>query len=219
MRSPNTSSTRSLASDEDFFLGGEAIQRLVLDRCGRKWCLFLDRDGVINRQVVNDYVRSVQEFEWSRGAQLAIRELGDWAPFIVVVTNQQGIGKGLMTADDVRTIHEKLQSDLSETPLINAFQVCPHLQSAGCTCRKPNPGLVTDWLRAHPDVDPSLSVVVGDSQSDLDLARNVAKATGTCVGVHIRNANNPEVVNELSFDSLLEFARAIGDIRRGLGEP
>lgn len=193
-----------------------AVRRLVVERTGREWCLFLDRDGVVNRQIVGDYVRRWQDFEWLPGAPLALKWLREWAPHMVVVTNQQGIGKGLMTAHDVAGIHHRLQSELAANGgLIDAFQVCPHLESAGCACRKPRPGLVLDWLAQQPDSEPSLSVMVGDSQSDLELAHSVATACGGCASVHIGGRTNWGAAADASFGSVWDFAVAVRRAQTG----
>lgn len=187
-----------------------AVRKLVVERVGREWCLFIDRDGVINRQIVGDYVRRWREFEWLPQSPLALKKLSEWAPHMVVVTNQQGIGKGLMSADDVAEIHHLVRAELAaDGVLIEAFQVCPHLESAGCACRKPRPGLVLDWLRRHPNSEPSLSIMVGDSQSDLELANNVAAASGKCSNIQIGRRTNWDAVPDASFDSLWDFAVAV----------
>jgi histidinol-phosphate phosphatase family protein len=129
---------------------------------------------------------------------------------LVVVTNQQGIGKGLMSTDDVAAIHHHLQAELAADGVsLDAFQVCPHLESAGCACRKPKPDLVLDWLRRHPRTEPSLSIMAGDSQSDLELARNVAAATGGCASIQIGRRTSRGGVADASFDSLWDFAVAV----------
>jgi histidinol-phosphate phosphatase family protein len=192
-----------------------AVREMVAERAGREWCLFLDRDGVINRQRVGEYVRSWRQFEWLPDASRALRKLREWAPHLVVVTNQQGIGKGLMSADDVAAIHQHLQAELAaDGVVIDAFQVCPHLESARCACRKPRPGLVLDWLRNHPDSESLLSIVVGDSQGDLELAHNVAATAGGCASIQIGRGSSRGVVNA-SFDSLWDFAVAVGHAREG----
>lgn len=190
-----------------------AIRKMVAERAGHQWCLFLDRDGVINRQVVGDYVRNWRQFEWLPGAARALKKLRAWAPYIVVVTNQQGVGAGLMSAVDVMVIHRHLQMQLaSDGVLIDGFQVCPHHRSQRCGCRKPRPGLVLDWLGRHPDSEPLLSIVVGDSLSDLELAHNVAAAAGAYASVQIGGASSGGVA-DASFDSLWEFAVAVGHAR------
>ena len=211
MRSPNTSNTRSSHPTSSVSLP-PLIQQVVAERAGNECCLFLDRDGVINRQVVGDYVRSWEDFDWLPRAALAITELAEWAPHIAVVTNQQGIGKGLMTADDVATIHKNIQSELGAYGVtVDSFLVCPHLASAVCNCRKPSPGLALEWLAKHLNVDPAMSVMAGDSPSDLEMARNVAAATGGCVGIHIGHGRH--ALDPASYESLWDFATAIEHVR------
>lgn len=172
--------------------------------------MFIDRDGVINRQIVGGYVRSWGDFEWLPGAVPALSALLGWAPYVVVATNQQGIGKGLMSSDDVSEIHRRIRAQTVRNGLaINAFQVCPHLESDHCSCRKPSPGLLLDWLRHRPEVDPALSVMVGDSASDLELAHNLAAVTGGCASVHIGLLEDLDDAADGSFNSLQEFTFAV----------
>ena len=192
-----------------------ALNDLVSERTGRKWVLFVDRDGVINRRVVDDYVRNWDQFEWLPGSASALRSLKEWAPNIVVVTNQQGIGKGLMSNEDVHQIHQHLLADLGVPPAVDDFLVCPHLEALRCNCRKPKPGLVLDWLRQHADCRPELSVVVGDSLSDIALANNLSATFGTCPSIHIADASNPAVpaLNpDFSFESLQDLAMSIQQV-------
>lgn len=210
MRYPNMSNTPSSHLGVSASTNQDAVRELVAKRAGREWCLFLDRDGVVNRQVVGDYVRSMRQFDWLPGASLALKMLRKWAPHLVVITNQQGIGKGLMSADDVATIHQHLQSALAADGLaIDAFQVCPHLEATGCPCRKPRPGLVLDWLAQHPGSEPALSLVVGDSRGDLELAQNVAAAAGRCGSIQIGGTGSGGIA-DATFDSLWDFAVAVG---------
>ena len=205
----NTRCSRLSSSGDPASYG--AVRKLIDERVGQRWCLFLDRDGVINRQIVGDYVRSWPDFEWLPRAPLALKRLREWAPYLVVVTNQQGIGKGLMSGDDVEAIHHRLRAELAASGvLLDGIQVCPHLESAGCLCRKPRPGLVLDWLGRHSDSEAALSVVVGDSQSDLELAHNVSVASGGCVSIQIGRRTNSGAVADASFDSLWDFAVAVG---------
>ena len=189
------------------------VPELVGRRAGREWCLFVDRDGVINRQIIGDYVRNWTQFEWLPSSEHALNELRAWAPHLVVVTNQQGVGKGLMTEDEVVTIHQNLLREVASSgAAIDCFLVCPHLETARCACRKPNPGLVLGWLEANPEVDPSLSVMVGDSASDFEMARNVAAVTGGCASIRIGHTSPPGGV-DATFDSLWDFANTVRDVR------
>ncbi len=194
------------------------IRKIVADRAGREWCLFLDRDGVLNRRIVGDYVRNWNQFEWLPEAIPALRVLRDWAPHMVIVTNQQGVGKGLMSAEDVAEIHQHVQQDLAVTgETIDDFQVCPHLQSVECACRKPRPGLVLDWLDRNPRCDGALSVMVGDSAGDLELALNVSAVTGGCASIRIGH-DEFNGVSDAAFGSLWDFACAVRHARgEGVG--
>lgn len=194
------------------------VDELVASRMGRRWCLFLDRDGVINRQIVGDYVRTLADFEWLPDVRPALSVLRSWAPYLVVVTNQQGVGKGLMTWADVSAIHQYVRDELSAWDVaIDDVRVCPHLEAARCACRKPHPGLVVDWLAAHPEVDSAYSVVVGDSQSDLALARNVADVTGGCASIQIGDRAQGSVIADATFGALWDFATAVGRTREEHG--
>jgi histidinol-phosphate phosphatase family protein len=154
------------------------------------------------------------DFVWLPGARQALAKLRDWAPHLVIVTNQQGVGKGLMSADDLAAIHQQIQAELARDRVaIDAFQVCPHLESASCACRKPRPGLVVDWLAQNRQAEPSLSIMVGDSHSDLELARNVAAITGGCASIQIRGLDSRNGPADASFDSLWDFAVAVGHAR------
>lgn len=193
-----------------------AIRELVDRRVGDQWCLFLDRDGVINRQIVGDYVRTWRDFELLPDVVGALKILRDWAPYIVVVTNQQGIGKGLMSVSDVDEVHRRLQDTLALNAVkVDAFQVCPHLESAGCQCRKPRTGMVLSWLAKHRVVNASLSVIVGDSVSDTQLAHNVAAVVGSCAAVRIGARSQSDVPVDASFNSLWDFAVAVREAKRG----
>jgi len=189
------------------------VRALVEERSGRDWCLFLDRDGVINRKIDGDYVRNLTQFEWSPNAVSALKKLENWAPRIVVVTNQQGVGKGLMSAIEVDEIHMHIKNCLAmEGVNIDSIKVCPHLQSANCDCRKPSPSLVLSWLQEHPNAAASLSIVIGDSECDLKMSQNIAKVSGRCEYIQIGFAENlgPSV---LFFESLFEFADLVDTVK------
>ncbi|MDQ1122976.1 D-glycero-alpha-D-manno-heptose-1,7-bisphosphate 7-phosphatase [Microbacterium trichothecenolyticum] len=153
---------------------------------GTNWCLFLDRDGVINTRIMGGYVRSWSEFTFVPGALDALAALATWAPRIVVVTNQQGIGKALMSLDDLVALHAQMTEAVAAAGgRIDAIEFCPHLDAAGCVCRKPRPGMATRYLDAHPEVVGAASVMVGDTDSDIEMGHRLAAITGGCHTVRI----------------------------------
>lgn len=188
------------------------VDRLVRQRAGSTWCLFVDRDGVINRRVEGDYVRDRASFELLPGAVEALVALSRWAPNVVVVTNQQGVGKGLYSHEDLDDVHRHLIDTVTAAGgRIDGILVCPHLAVARCPCRKPRPGLARDWLRARPGVRAELSVMVGDSSSDLEMAGALARATGGCAALHIHGVSpRADVDPSLSFASLADLAGEVG---------
>ena len=80
----------------------------------QSWTLFLDRDGVINQKLDNDYVKHIEEFDFIDGAIEAIVKASSIFGRIVVVTNQQGIGKGLMSHEDLKLVHDYMQSNIRD---------------------------------------------------------------------------------------------------------
>ncbi len=190
----------------------DAMAELVQQRSEGQWCLFVDRDGVINRRIMAGYVLDWTGFEFLPGALDALRSLARWAPRIVVVTNQQGVGKGLMTTEKLEEIHQRMIDAVRHAGgRIDAVQTCPHLASEGCTCRKPLPGMAMAYLNAHPDVDGSLSIMIGDTDSDVEMARRLGAATGGCLAVRIDDVADPHA--DLTFAGLAEFA-AFVDVAR-----
>jgi histidinol-phosphate phosphatase family protein len=129
----------------------------------------------LNRRAsADDYVKSAAEFHWLAGAREGVRRLNDEGWLVLVVTNQRGVARGLMTAADVEAIHARAQSELSEVGArIDAFYVCPHRDEDRCACRKPQPGLI---LRAAQEwnVDLAASFLIGDDERDIEAARRAA---------------------------------------------
>lgn len=129
--------------------------------------LFLDRDGVINRQREGDYVTSWEEFEFLPGVLEALAELASFCERIVVVTNQQGVGRSRMSLDDLEAIHRQMVKEIeSHGGRLDGIYVCPHRADENCNCRKPKPGLL---LRASQEQGISLQEAwfVGDSARDV----------------------------------------------------
>lgn len=166
--------------------------------------VFLDRDGVINRRLEGDYVKRTSEFHLLPGAAEAIKRIGEMGFLVVVVTNQQGIGRGLMTEEDLAAVHGHMKRELSkEGAEVDAIYYCPHLAEAACHCRKPEPGLL---LRAADELglDLSSSMMVGDSPSDMETARRAG-----CLPVFLGNEDEIPGKDCLQFPDLISFAAGL----------
>jgi histidinol-phosphate phosphatase family protein len=138
----------------------------------RQPAVILDRDGVLNeRPGRGEYVRRPEEFRWLPGALAALRRFAAAGYRVVVVSNQAGIGRGVMSAADLAAVHAKMSAEAAAAGgRIDAVYHCPHGWDAGCACRKPRPGL---FFQAQRDLDLDLTrtVCVGDDTRDGEAAR------------------------------------------------
>jgi D-glycero-D-manno-heptose 1,7-bisphosphate phosphatase len=139
--------------------------------------IFLDRDGVINRRLPDEYVTTWAEFEFLPGAQEALRLLTEAGLRLIIITNQRGIARGLMSETDLHDIHARMLAELAQVgALIAGIYHCPHDKNQ-CACRKPAPGLLFQAQRDFPDLDFAASVLIGDSLSDMQAGRRAGCRT------------------------------------------
>lgn len=144
----------------------------------KNWTLFLDRDGVINRRLPGDYVKKLEEWEFLPGSLESIVRLSKIFGRLIIVTNQQGIGKELMTEDDLDTIHSHLRERVEEQGgKIDAIYHCSELASDPDNCRKPSPAMALKAKADFPGIRFDRSVMVGDTPSDIEFGKNVAMIT------------------------------------------
>ena len=130
--------------------------------------LFLDRDGVINVKLDGSYVQNFEEFEFMPGAELAIASLSKIFKRIFIVTNQQGIAKGIMSDKDLSDLHKHMLFKLKKNDgIIDRIYYCPHLASESCNCRKPNTGMIQQAIIDFPEIKLAESYLIGDSDTDI----------------------------------------------------
>jgi D-glycero-D-manno-heptose 1,7-bisphosphate phosphatase len=136
--------------------------------------VLLDRDGVINRKPrEGEYVGYWCEFQLLPGAESAINALNRSGRRVLVVTNQRGIALGLYSCADVDDTHARLRNHLAGYGAhIDGIYICPHDKDQ-CTCRKPRTGLFEQVLRDFPELVAHEGIVIGDSLSDIEFARNL----------------------------------------------
>jgi len=134
--------------------------------------LFLDRDGVINIKLEGRYVQNADEFEFMPGAKQAIAKLAKVFKRILVVTNQQGIGKGIMSAEQLDTLHLYMELEIEKSGgAITKIYYCPHLALENCSCRKPNSGMIQQAIIDFPAINIEESYLIGDSDSDIEAGK------------------------------------------------
>lgn len=164
------------------------------------WSLFLDRDGVINKRIVDDYVKKWDEFEFLDGVIDAIKKFSSVFGKIVVVTNQQGIGKGLMRPEDLELIHRNMMYELTYFGgRIDRAYHSPFLASENHPTRKPGIGMALQAQKDFPEINFSKSIMVGDSGSDIEFGKNAGMKT-----IYIGTTNKYNA--DLHCASLSEFA-------------
>ncbi len=144
----------------------------------KDWTLFLDRDGVINHRIPGDYVKTTKEFKFIPGSLEAIVRFTNMFQRIVVVTNQQGIGKGLMTEEQLHEVHEHMLIQITKANgHIDKVYYCPKLKTENPPCRKPNTGMALQAQSDFPEIDFKKSIIVGDSISDMEFGKRLGMKT------------------------------------------
>jgi D-glycero-D-manno-heptose 1,7-bisphosphate phosphatase len=136
------------------------------------WTAFLDRDGTINHKpAVGSYVLTPHQLRLLPGAGSAIRRLNQAGWRVVVVTNQRGIARALISEDDLRRVHEHLLELLGDCgATVDGIYHCPHAIGV-CDCRKPGTGLLEKARNDDPEIVFERAVMIGDSQIDVDAGR------------------------------------------------
>lgn len=142
------------------------------------WTLFLDRDGVINERIPGSYVKYISEFEILPGVLEAIYNLSKVFYKMVVVTNQQGVGKNYMSHEDVEMVHRYFVHELENAHTkVDQIYYSPDLASLPSFTRKPHIGMALQAKEDFPGIDLEKSIMVGDSKSDMQFGRNAGMKT------------------------------------------
>ena len=111
-------------------------------------------------------------------ALLAIKKLSNKFERIIVVTNQQGIGKALMTIDELSVLHELMKKEIIENGgKIDKIYFCPHLEKENCDCRKPAIGMIKRAIKDFPTLNLKQTFLVGDSPSDIEAGERAGIKT------------------------------------------
>ena len=140
--------------------------------------LFLDRDGVINKRIPGAYVEKVEQFNFFPNLAEHFKILNKFFSRVIVVTNQQGIGKELMTHEDLAVVHDYMLFEIEMNDgVVDAVYYCPELADFDPPCRKPNPGMALEAKTNFPDIDFKNSLIVGDSESDIQFGNRLGMKT------------------------------------------
>jgi histidinol-phosphate phosphatase family protein len=173
------------------------------------WTLFLDRDGVINKRLPADYVKHPDEFEFLPGVKESLAALTGLFQPIIVVTNQQGVGKGLMTIEQLEFIHQKMLKEVEvNNGRIDAVFFSPDLKSTKSFTRKPAVGLGLKARKHFPSINFKKSVMAGDSYSDILFGYRLGMVT-VLIGTDKNVAFQCSGILDYIFPDLQSFAKNI----------
>jgi D-glycero-D-manno-heptose 1,7-bisphosphate phosphatase len=173
----------------------------------KTWSLFLDRDGVINQRIIGGYVRSWDQFVFLPGVLDAMKILSGRFGKILVVSNQQGVGKGLMTDEDVRKIHLRMTGEINNSGgIINKTYYCPFTEMENSILRKPNIGMALKARKESPGIIFKRSVMVGDSISDMIFGKRLKMKTVLLSKDISLIRKNADVI-DFVYDDLLSFSK------------
>lgn len=172
------------------------------------WTLFLDRDGVINYESQDDYIMDWNTFRFLPGSIETFSIFGQLFKKVFIVTNQKGVGKGLMSEDDLIVIHKKLSSAVENAGgSIAKIYYCTALEDED-PCRKPNNGMALMAKKDFPEIEFHKSIMVGNTMSDMQFGKSCGMFT-----VFIRSEKpGPASVDpliDLVFSDLSSFAKAL----------
>lgn len=151
---------------------------------------FLDRDGVIN--VDTGYLHRIEDLVYSPRALEGAARLAALNYALVIVTNQSGIGRGFYDEAAFQTLMQRMEADFARhgAPVLATYY-CPHVPEAGCSCRKPAPGMLLQAAREH-GIDLAASVMIGDKGSDLDAGRLAGTGRRILIGTNDGQERGPD---------------------------
>ena len=179
-----------------------------LSQIDHSWTLFLDRDGVINQDKPTSYVFNVAEFAFYAGVLEAMAAFSSLFSRILVITNQRGVGRGLMSESDLQEIHRNmLEQVLRAEGRIDQIYYCTAVNNEDPN-RKPNPGMAFKAKADFPEIDLSRSIMVGNKLSDMHFGRNAGMRTIFLTTTE-RLESGQYLEIDIIFPSLIDFAKAL----------
>lgn len=184
-----------------------------LSHIDKTWTLFLDRDGVLNEEKKDSYIFNREELHVFDYVPKSIAILSHIFGKLILVTNQKGIGKGLMTADDLSDIHDYLQENLANNGgKLDAIYFAPDLASDSPN-RKPNAGMAFQAKNDFPEIDFSKSIMVGNRMSDMEFGRNAGMHTVFVATTH-PETEFPNPTIDYRFETIEHFTNHLLTILR-----
>lgn len=174
----------------------------------KSWSLFLDRDGVINERLPDDYVKSWDQFHFVEGTLEALKIFSESFGRILVVSNQQGVGKGLMTETELVLIHKEMYASVNQAGgRIDSVYYSPFLAAENHYSRKPSVGMGLMAKHDFKDIIFRKSIMVGDSFSDILFGKKLGMKT-VFIGGPQKARKFPNLF-DFVYPDLITFAKSI----------
>lgn len=174
----------------------------------KSWTLFLDRDGVINNENVGSYITKWEDFSFCDGTLNALRSLNIVFGKIVVVTNQRGVGKGIMSFEDLKVIHNNMVKQVAESGgRIDKIYACTAVDDQDHN-RKPNTGMAYQATEDFSEIDLKRSVMVGNAISDMEFGKRAGMHTVFLTTKH-EPYNLPHYLIDEQFSSLNAWSKSL----------
>jgi histidinol-phosphate phosphatase family protein len=174
-----------------------------------EWTLFLDRDGVINTRILGGYVQKWDQFEFLPGVLEAFKILSSHFKRIIIVSNQQGIGKGLMTEEELTDVHNRMITEIEQNGgRIDRIYHSPSLEKEHSIKRKPNVGMALIARKELPGINFRKCFMVGDSVSDMIFGKRL-RMVNVLISDDIKMAWKYHKYVDFMFSDLISFAEAI----------
>ncbi len=175
----------------------------------KSWTLFLDRDGVINNRLIDDYVKQLNELKIIEGVPESIAYFSKIFNKVLVVTNQQGIGKGMMTAEDLNVIHGFIGDVINNAGgNIDRFYFAPQLKSENSNDRKPGTGMGLKAQKDFPSIDFKKAIMIGDMESDIEFGMKLGMKT-----VLLKNGRNISTKADYIFENLYQVFSLLSETK------
>lgn len=173
-----------------------------------EWSLFLDRDGVINDEIENGYILNWEMFHFLDGVLEALAKLSSRFSKIFIVTNQKGVGKGLMSLNDLEHIHHCMLKEIQKNGgRIDKIYFCTDVLDDS-PFRKPNIGMANLAKHDYPNLDFSRSIMVGNTLSDMEF--------GEKAGMKNIFIKSKKVITDLSYNRIDAIFSGLADLAKAL---
>ncbi len=182
---------------------------LDLKQIDKTWTLFLDRDGVINDENIGSYITRWEDFRFCDGVLEALNVFRQKFGYIIIVTNQRGISKGLMTEQDLKDIHYNMLGMIEANGgQIDRIYYCADLENESPN-RKPNPGMGLQAKKDYPTIDFNRSIMVGNTMNDMIFGKKLGMFT-----FFISSNRTPPLLPNATVDAVLSSLKEVSRLFR-----